>query len=38
MARVLEDYNSAIELGYDIDLDHLLTKLVIVFPPALASD
>ncbi len=38
MARVLGEYNCEIELGNDIDLDHLLTKLANVFPPELASD
>jgi hypothetical protein len=38
MARVLGEYNSEIELGNYIDLDHLLTKLANVFSPELASD
>ncbi len=38
MARVLGEYNREIELGNDIDLDHLLTKLASVFPAELASD
>jgi hypothetical protein len=38
MARVLGEYNREIELGNDIDLDHLLTKLANVFPPELVSD
>jgi hypothetical protein len=38
MACVLEEYESEIEVGNDIDLDNLLTKLANVFRPELASD
>jgi hypothetical protein len=38
MASVLGEYNSKIELGNDIDLDHLFTKLANVFPQGLVSD
>jgi hypothetical protein len=36
MARLLADYNREIELGNDIDLDILLTRIGNVFPPQAA--
>ena len=38
MARILGEFNRDIELGNDIDLDHLLTKIANVFPPESAPD
>ena len=38
MARVLGEFNRDIELGNDIDLNHLLTKIANVFPPESAPD
>ena len=38
MTRVLGEFNRDIELGNDIDRDHLLTKIANVFPPEPASD
>jgi hypothetical protein len=38
MSRVIREYNREIELGDDIYLDHLLTKLANVFLPELISD
>jgi hypothetical protein len=38
MARVLGEYSREIEIGNDIDLDHLLSKIANVFPQELSSD